>query len=210
MTTIGDRIKSRREAIGLSVDDLATKLGKNRATVYRYESSDIENLPITILEPLAKILQTTPAYLMGWDSNVSPISLPTSVIQIPVLGSIPAGVPVEAVQDIIDWADIPEEWAHGDRQYFGLFVKGDSMFPEYMEGDTVIIRKQPCCDSGDDCAIIIDGIEATLKRIHLYEDGIELEAVNPMYGRKKYTSKEIENLPVIILGVVVELRRKKK
>ncbi|MBS6503110.1 MAG: helix-turn-helix transcriptional regulator [Clostridium sp.] len=65
---IGERIKERRKELGLSVDDVATKLNKNRATVYRYESNDIENLPLNILEPLAKVLQTTPAYLMGWDT----------------------------------------------------------------------------------------------------------------------------------------------
>ena len=63
---IGERIKNRRKELELSVDDVADKLGKNRATVYRYESSDIENLPITILEPLSRILKTTPDYLMGW------------------------------------------------------------------------------------------------------------------------------------------------
>lgn len=144
------------------------------------------------------------------ETNVSPIALPTNVIQIPVLGSIPAGVPLEAVQDILDWIDIPEEWTRGERQYFGLVVKGDSMFPEYLEGDTVVIRKQPCCDSGDDCAVIINATDATLKRVHLLEDGIELEAINPMYGRKKYTSQEIKALPLILLGIVVEQRRKRK
>lgn len=67
--TIGERIKSRRLELGLSVDDIAYKLKKNRATIYRYESDDIENLPITILEPLANALETSPAYLMGWDNS---------------------------------------------------------------------------------------------------------------------------------------------
>ena len=67
--TIGERIKERRTALGLSADDVAEKLNKNRATVYRYESSYIEKLPITVLEPLAKVLQTTPAYLMGWEET---------------------------------------------------------------------------------------------------------------------------------------------
>ncbi len=67
--TIGDRIKQRRLAIGLTVEDLAYKLGKNRATIYRYESNDIKNLPTNVLEPLAEALYTTPAYLMGWDDN---------------------------------------------------------------------------------------------------------------------------------------------
>lgn len=67
--TIGERIKERRKQLGISVDMLAEKLGKNRATIYRYESSDIEKLPTTVLEPLAKALHTTPAYLMGWVSS---------------------------------------------------------------------------------------------------------------------------------------------
>ncbi len=208
--TIGERIKNRRVELGLSVEELARLLGKNRATIYRYESDEIENLPITVLEPLAQVLHTTPAQLMGWDSNVSPVPLPTNTISIPVLGSIPAGVPLEAVQDVLEWIDIPEEWTRGDRQYFGLVVKGDSMFPEYLEGDIVVIRKQPCCDSGDDCAVIINDADATLKRVRILEDGIELEAINPMYGKKKFTYEEAESLPVNILGVVVELRRKKK
>jgi repressor LexA len=207
---IGERIKNRRVELGLSVEELASLLGKNRATIYRYESDEIENLPITILEPLARVLQTSPTYLMGWEANVMPVPLPNKNFSIPVLGSIPAGVPLEAVQDILEWIDIPEKWTRGDRQYFGLVVKGDSMFPEYLEGDIVVIRKQLSCDSGDDCAVILDNEKATLKRVHIHQNGIELEAINPMYGRKKYTSQEIKALPVTILGVVVEQRRKRK
>lgn len=231
--TIGERIKNRRIELGLSVDDVAAKINKNRATVYRYESDEIENLPTTVLEPLAQILQTTPAYLMGYidaprnnflvdesgceyntksfkEIKNNAVFIPQHVCSIPVLGSIPAGAAIEAVQDIIEWIDIPEEWTHGDRLYFGLQVKGDSMFPEYLEGDTVILRKQPCCDSGDDCAVMVNDSEATLKRIRIYEDGLELEAINPMHGKKKYSNREVKDLPVSILGVVVELRRKKK
>ena len=83
--TIGSRIKERRKSLGLSVDDIAARLGKNRATVYRYESDDIENLPSTVLEPLAKVLKTTPAHLMGWKDkdifsipNIEPIKSSTS------------------------------------------------------------------------------------------------------------------------------------
>lgn len=71
---IGKRIKERRKELSLSVDDVAKALGKNRATVYRYESNDIENLPITVLEPLSSILNTTPEYLMGWTEDVSCLS----------------------------------------------------------------------------------------------------------------------------------------
>lgn len=211
METIGERIKKRRESIGLSVDELAGKLGKDRATVYRYESDAIKNMPITILEPLALALQTTPAYFILQETEgVYQVKEAKKTIQVPVLGSIPAGVPVEAVQDVIEWIEIPESWERGGRQHFGLLVKGVSMFPDYMDGDIVIVRQQATCDNGDDCVIIINDHEATLKRVHLLEDGIELEAVNRMYGRKKYDIGEVKTLPVSILGVVVEQRRKRK
>lgn len=72
--TVGDRIRLRRKEIGLTVDQVADALGKNRATVYRYESDEIENMPIGVLEPLAKVLQTTPAHLMGWDEDIQTIA----------------------------------------------------------------------------------------------------------------------------------------
>lgn len=72
--SVGSRIREFRKRLGLSVDDVAEKLGKNRATIYRYESDDIENLPAPVLEPLAKVLQTTPAELMGWEQSPAPAS----------------------------------------------------------------------------------------------------------------------------------------
>lgn len=71
--TIGERIKARRKQLGLTVDELSERLGKNRATIYRYESNNIEKLPTTVLEPLAKALNTTPAYLMGWEEDNTPV-----------------------------------------------------------------------------------------------------------------------------------------
>jgi len=144
------------------------------------------------------------------ESNVTPAILPKKKHGIPVLGSIPAGIALEAVEDIIEWIDIPESWLSGDRQYFGLQVHGDSMYPEYLDGDTVIIRKQPSCDSGDDCAVMVNATDATLKRVHVYPDHLELEAINKMYGKRSFTNDEVQSLPISVIGVVVELRRKKK
>lgn len=109
--TIGERIKNRRKELGLTVDELAQRLGKNRATVYRYESNDIEKLPTTVLEPLAKALDVTPAYLMGWEEqakkaddlselmqkydNIKPIKLK----RFPMLGEIACGKPIFADED---------------------------------------------------------------------------------------------------------------
>jgi len=131
-------------------------------------------------------------------------------IKIPILSKIPAGIAVEAVQDVVGQVDIPKDWVVGGRNYFGFLVKGDSMYPEYLDGDILIVRKQDTCESGDDCIVVVNNSDATLKRVNIFPDGIELEAINPMYGKRKYTNKELKNLPIKILGVVVELRRKKK
>lgn len=210
MEEIVKRIRLKRAQLNYSYQDLATLTGMSKSTLQRYESGDIKNIPLSKIKILASALQTTPEWIMGWESNVVPISLPKNTVNIPVLGSIPAGMPAEAVEDIIEWIGIPEEWTHGERQYFGLKVKGDSMFPEYLEGDTVIIRKQPCCESGDDCAVMVNDTEATLKKVHKCGDGLELEAINPMYGKKKFSMEEVKQLPVSILGIVVELRRNKR
>ena len=140
----------------------------------------------------------------------SKIEIPVG-IRIPVLGTIPAGIPLEAIEDILDWEEIPAAWGSGDRQYFGLRVKGDSMYPRYLEGDTVILRKETTCESGDDCAVLVNGEEATLKQVMIKGDGsLELRPTNPAYPPRIYSPAEIESIPVQIIGVVVELRRKIK
>lgn len=129
-------------------------------------------------------------------------------IKIPVLGSIPAGTPIEAVQDIIDYEEISQEMASSG-EYFGLKVSGDSMSPVIQDGDTVIIRKQESADTGKICVVMVNGFDATLKEIKREENGIWVLPKNPNCDFKPtfYTNNEIENLPIRILGVVVELRR---
>ena len=139
-----------------------------------------------------------------------PGSSPSSY-RIPVLGTIPAGIPLEAIEDIQDWEEIPAAWGSGDRQYFGLRVKGDSMYPRYLDGDTVILRKETTCESGDDCAVLVNGEGATIKQVIRKGDGsLELRPTNPAYPPRIYSPAEVESLPVQIIGVVVELRRKIK
>lgn len=202
MTRIGDIIRELRQNLGMSVDDLAKKIGKNRATIYRYENSDIETLPTTILEPLAKALRTTPAYLMGWEDTDEE----SPAVRINVYGTVPAGIPLEAVEDIRDWEEIPREWTTGGQEYMALIVDGDSMYPKYIEGDVVIVKLQPDCESGMDCVVYVNGYNATLKKVLKNEDGsITLEPYNRTYPPKRYGKGDD---PISILGVVKELRRK--
>ena len=195
--SIGDRIKQRRQEIGLTVDQVAEKIGKNRATVYRYESSEIEKFPIDVLCPLAEALRTTPAYLMGWESESA--SPPSNIIpmpemrKIPLVGTIACGLPILAQENIEDYVSIPKDMA-GD---FALTCKGDSMInARIFDGDIVYIRQQDTVDSGEIAAVLIDG-EATLKRVRLFDDHISLEPENPMYKPLVYWNEEMNDIRIL-------------
>lgn len=127
--------------------------------------------------------------------------------KIPVLGSVPAGIPLEAIEDIVDYEEIPESMARNG-EYFGLRVNGESMVPVFNNGDTVIIQKQESADTGDYVVAMINGNEATLKRLKRSEEGIMLIPQNPEFFPATYTNEQILDLPVRIIGKVVELRRK--
>ena len=127
-----------------------------------------------------------------------------------VYDTIPAGIPMECIEDIMDTEEISADMLRGGKQYFGLRVKGNSMEPEYLEGDTLILEKVDDCESGDDCVVMVNGNDGTFKRVFKNENGIILQPLNPSYSPMVYTNEQIENLPIRILGVVVEFRRKKK
>ncbi len=133
-------------------------------------------------------------------------SLSTSVV-IPVLGSVPAGIPLDAIEDIIDYEEIPQSWTNGEREFFALKVKGDSMIPKYIEGDIIIVRKASDCESGQDCVVYVNGYDATLKKVIKKQDHIILQPLNPSYEPKMFDYNDEAN-PISIAGIVVEIRRK--
>ena len=126
---------------------------------------------------------------------------------IPVLGVVRAGLPMDAVENIIDYEEISEEMAR-QGEFFALQIKGDSMEPKISEGDVVIVRKQPDVESGEIAIILVNGDEATVKRVQRFGGGINLIPTNPAYSVLTFTNAQIESLPVQILGKVVELRAK--
>ena len=194
---IGERIKRRREALGLSADQVADKIGKNRATVYRYESNDIKNFPIEILTPLAEVLHTTPAYLMGWDvadgnipENISPMP---EMRKIPLVGAIACGAPILAEEHIEEYIDIPKHITAD----FALTCKGDSMInARIFDGDIVYIHQQETVENGEIAAVLIDG-EATLKRVRLFDDHISLEPENPQFRPLVFWGEEMNAIHIL-------------
>lgn len=129
-------------------------------------------------------------------------------LKVPVLGRVAAGIPNEAIEDIIGWECISEEMAEsGD--YFGLQIKGDSMEPRMRNGDVVIVRKQEDADNGDTVIALVNGSDAVCKKLKKYSDGsIALMSTNPAYDPMFFAAKDIEDLPVRIIGKVKELRAK--
>lgn len=205
--TIGERIKQRRKELGLSVDELADKLGKNRATIYRYESNEIEKLPTTVLEPLADVLGVSPGFLMGWEDEPTikdPLDIlmekydnikPVKLKRFPLLGEIACGEPIFADEDrescVMADMDINAD--------FCLTAKGDSMINARInDGDIVFIKEMSMVDNGDIAAVIIDD-EATLKKVYYYPDKgkLVLYPENPNYEPFIYVGEELNTIRIL-------------
>ena len=203
MAEIGKRIREKREAIGMTQEELASKLGyKNKSSIAKIETGANDIIQSKVVE-FANVLDTTVAYLMGWD-NPTPSR---KGVVINVLGRVAAGIPIEAIEDVIDTEEIPEEMAKTG-EFFGLQIHGDSMEPRMCEGDVVIVRKQDDAESGDIVIAMVNGDDATCKRLRKYRDGIELISNNPSYEPMFFSNEDIISKPVKIIGKVVELRGK--
>lgn len=202
--TVGERIKSLRTSLEMSQVEFADKINVSKQTLYKYENNIITNIPSDKIEAAAKIGNVTPAFLMGWEP-LKPKSSKGIIIN--VLGRVAAGIPIEAIEDVIDTEEISEEMAKTG-EFFGLQIHGDSMEPKFSDGDVVIVRKQNDAESDDIVIAMVNGDDATCKKLKKYDDGIALISTNPAYDPMYFNKKEIETKPVRILGRVVELRAK--
>ena len=211
--TIGERVKEIRNKLDMSQVDFATKINVSKQTLYKYENNLITNIPSDKIEAVAKLGHVSPTYLMGWNISENPISSDknnniniksiSKGVKINVLGRVAAGLPIEAVENIIDTEEIAKT---GD--FFGLLIRGDSMTPSICNGDIVIVRQQDDAESNEVVIATINGTDAVCKRLRKYKDGIELLSNNPSYEPLNFSNEEIADKPVKILGKVVELRRK--
>lgn len=201
---IGDRVKLLREQKGMTQEELATKLGyKSKSSVTHIEKG--RDIPRSMVVTLADILDTTPAYLMGWEDKASdPLSelmqkfdniKPVKLKRFPMLGEIACGKPIFADED-------REHYVMADMDIsadFCLTAKGDSMInARIYEGDIVFIKEMPIVDNGDIAAVIIDD-EATLKRVYYYPDDnmLQLVAENPKYKPLVYQGEELNHIRIL-------------
>lgn len=200
--TIGKRIKYFRENAGYSQIEFANLLGIKNNTLSQYENGD-RSIDDNIKFAICKILNLEPNDLFAYQQS-------TKGIKIPVLGYVVAGIPIEAIQEILDYEEITPELA-STGEFFALKVKGASMEPRICEDDVVIVRKQSNVENGETAVVLVNGDEATVKKIRINKNGITLVANNvSVYEPHFYTNEEVKSLPIHIIGKVVELRAKNK
>lgn len=209
--TLGERVNKIRKAQGMGLDELSARSGVPKGTLAKVTSGITSNPSLDTVRAIASALNCSLDDLDDFVPFPNTKNTPTSSggkAVIPVLGDIPAGIPVEAIEDIVDYEEISGHLLQGGHEYFGLKVKGDSMYPKYLEGDTIIVRKQPTCENGQDCVVYVNGFNATLKTVKRHPDGsLTLQPLNPEYPPHTYSPQDVESLPVSICGVVAELRR---
>lgn len=199
-------IKERRTELGLTMKELSDLVGVSEATISRWESGNIANMRRDRIAALASALMLSPIDIMSGDNHDFEKKISKGV-KIPVLGYVKAGIPIEAVEEILDYEEITAEMA-SQGEFFGLTIKGDSMEPKFSEGDVVIVRKQETIENGDIAVVLINGDEATVKKFYRTDAGIKLVSTNPKYDPFFFTPDEVNSLPVQIIGKVVELRAK--
>lgn len=197
------RIKSAREDLKLTKRELAKRIGVHESSINKYEKGLVD-IPLSKISELARVLKVTEAYLMGWEEKTPQTQ---QGLQIPVLGTVAAGIPISAVEDILDYEEVPQSW-ESQGEFFGLRIKGDSMEPRMESGDVVIVRQQSDANSGDTVIVLVNGDDATCKRLQKTDNGIMLVSTNPKYPPMFYSTEDIQTKPVVILGKVVELRQK--
>lgn len=200
-----DILRKLRTEKGLTLQQVADYVGLQKSAIYKYEHGLIVNPKRSLIEKLATLFQVSPSYLLGVTDEQHPQSV-TSV-RIPILGRVVAGIPLEAITDIEGYEEITPKMASLG-EYFALKIKGHSMEPQILDGDIVICKCQSDVESGNIAIVLVNGDEATCKQIKKSPEGVTLIGFNPLvYPPHFYSNKEIETLPVNVIGKVVELRR---
>lgn len=192
--SIAQKIKLLRERKGLTQEELARMIHTTKQSIYKYENGIVTNIPLEKIEQIAKVLGTTPAWLMGWaDQSTQGGQIPGAAayqpnVRIPALGRISAGLPLYAEQNIEGYMSIE---LPDDGEYFALIARGDSMDAlGIKDGYTLIVRRQTAVDNGDVAVVLVDGQDATVKRVYVQGDQVTLmpQSSNPMHLPQIYSA----------------------
>lgn len=200
-------LKRLREEKEMTQAELGKALEISPSAIGMYEQGR-RTPDIPTLKKIASYFNVSLDYLLGNSPAKAAQPKPTGRgVRIPVLGRVVAGIPIEAVEEILDYEEITPELA-ATGEFFALQVRGDSMLPKLEEGDVVIVKKQEDVETGDIAIVLVNGDEATIKQVKKVNGGIMLYGFNPdVYEPHFYSNQQIQELPVRILGKVIESRR---
>lgn len=200
--TTGNKIRMIRQQKGMTLDDLAKLIGTTRQTISKYER-DLIDMPNTKLIQIANALRVAPSYLMDLEDD-SDNPLGNDITDLPSLGEVAGGIPIDAIEDRCLKFSITDALAKTG-QYCTFDIKGDSMAPKINDGDTVLVRYQPMVSSGDVAILYMYDYQTTCKKVFIHEDGsVKIVAYNEaVYAPKTYTARELEEINFKILGKVI-------
>lgn len=189
--------------------ELSKKTGISKTNISCYMSGKYEAKQDGV-KSLADALDVNPVWLMGYDvpmdKNVKLDELGNPVVEVPILGTVKAGYDYLAQENWIGTIDISKKLAETG-EFFALKIHGDSMFPVFIENDTVVVRKQEDFENGDIVVALINGEEATVKKGKKSDNSILLQPLNTNYEPLIFTKEEMKTIPVKIIGVVKKLDR---
>ena len=205
--TFANRLNKAISLRNIKPIELAEKTGIDKSKISSYMSGRYKAKQDGIYL-LAQALNVSEVWLMGYDVPMESIPIKNiEKIKIPVLGTVKAGYDYLAQENIIGYESIDN--VSDPENYYALQVTGNSMEPLFSDGDIAIVHKQDNFDSGNTCIILVNGDEATVKKVVRMDDGIDLIAMNPYYPVRHFTRNEMNEIPVKIIGKVVEARKRK-
>lgn len=204
MNTFGDKLRQAMNNAEINATELAEKTGISKSTISRYLSGGYIAKQRNLLK-LSRALHVAPKFLFS--DAVEELDANLKVYRIPIVGKVVAGTPIDAIENITDYIRVTNP-AAADGSYYALHVTGASMEPEMREGDLVIVHKQDYFDSGDICIVLVNGNEATVKKVIKSAQGITLIGFNAtVYPPHFYNARQVEELPVRVIGKVKQVRR---
>nr|DAW03775.1 MAG TPA: Repressor protein CI [Caudoviricetes sp.] len=204
MNNFGDNLRKAMEKAEINATELSEKTGISKSTISRYLSGGYIAKQKNLLK-LSLALHVEPKFLFS--DAVEELDANLKVYSIPIVGKVVAGTPIDAIENITDYIRVTNP-AAADGSYYALHVTGASMEPEMREGDLVIVHKQDYFDSGDICIVLVNGDEATVKKVIKSDQGITLIGFNAtVYPPHFYNVRQVEELPVRVIGKVKEVRR---
>lgn len=198
------RMRARRMELGISLQELANRTGLNKSTLQRYETGQIDKLPLERAQAIAGGLETSVEFLLGLDGGNIEITDANGIYSVPVFDSVSAGFGAYADSCAVDYRPTYISNPSDFENYLWINVKGNSMYPKIEDGDRILVHRQDSVDSGSVAVVMIDD-EAVVKKVKYGKNWVELHSFNPDYPVRRFEDEDLLRLRVV--GLVKEVSK---